>query len=277
MSPNRVPVLAEFAVTSQREGSCHRLAAAGELDLASAPRLERELRRIEETDAEIITVDLSGLTFIDSAGAHLLRRADLRSRANGSRLRLSPAPPAVRRVLALLGVEKDLPFDAQQMGDPPSAERMSLIEAARSREHQNVDATSPTAPLEGEALTSTISAGIAGLYRAVYGHDRTTAHTFINDDVVVCVLKDILTTGESRLVRFGEGQEVIDGRVRFQTDTEDQFTAVIEKHTGRRVVAFLSANQTTPGCACELFFLEPEASTRDRGGQTALGGPNSSP
>ncbi len=116
---------------------------------------------------------------------------------------------------------------------------------------------SAAAPLSGEALTNAISAGIAGLYRAFYEHDRTTANTFINDDVVVCVLKDILTTQESQRVRFGDGQDVIDGRVMFQTDTEDQFTAVIEKYTGRRVVAFLSANQTTPGCACELFFLDP--------------------
>lgn len=117
---------------------------------------------------------------------------------------------------------------------------------------------SATAPLRGKALTTAISAGIAELYRDFYGHDRTTASTFINEDVVVCVLRDILTTSESRLVRFGEGQEVIDGRVTFQTDTEDRFTAVIESYTGRRVVAFLSANQTTPGCACELFFLDGE-------------------
>lgn len=117
---------------------------------------------------------------------------------------------------------------------------------------------SATAPLYGAALTTAISGGIADLYRDFYGHDRTTASTFINEDVVVCVLRDILTSSESRLVRFGEGQEVIDGRVTFQADTEDRFTAVIERYTGRRVVAFLSANQTTPGCACELFFLDGE-------------------
>ena len=117
---------------------------------------------------------------------------------------------------------------------------------------------SPGAASGDDALTGAISAGIAGLYRDFYGHDRTTANTFINGDVVVCVLQDILTTDESRMVSFGEDQQVIDGRVTFQTDTEDQFTALIEKHTGRRVVAFLSANQTTPGCACELFFLDPD-------------------
>lgn len=117
--------------------------------------------------------------------------------------------------------------------------------------------------LEGEALTSAISAAVIDLYRAFYGHDRTTATTYLNDNVVVCVLEDILTTHESRLVRFGDRQEVIDGRVAFQTDTEDRFTAVIENLTRRRVVAFLSANQTTPGCACEVFFLDRGAADAD--------------
>ncbi len=38
---------------------------------------------------------------------------------------------------------------------------------------------------------------------------------------------------------------------------QDEFTKEIERLTGRRVTAFLSANQTTPGVAAELFFLEP--------------------
>lgn len=111
--------------------------------------------------------------------------------------------------------------------------------------------------LTGEALTSAISAAMVQLYRASYGHDRTTATTYLNDNIVLCVLEDILTTAESRLVEFGNSQAVLAGRIAFQTDTEDEFTAAIENLTRRRVVAFLSANQTTPGCACELFFLDP--------------------
>lgn len=108
-------------------------------------------------------------------------------------------------------------------------------------------------------MTSAISAAIAELYRDFYGHDRATASTYINDNVVLCVLEDILTTGESMLVSRGGGREVIDGRVAFQEGAEDEFTAAIERLTGRRVVAFLSANQTDPGIASELFFLEPKA------------------
>lgn len=108
----------------------------------------------------------------------------------------------------------------------------------------------------GLQLTRAISAAIVDLYADFYGHDRTTATTYINDNVVVCVLEDILSEGEDALIADGARGEVIDGRVAFQTDSEDEFTAAIERLTRRRVVAFMSANQTSPGVACELFFLE---------------------
>jgi uncharacterized protein YbcI len=120
-------------------------------------------------------------------------------------------------------------------------------------------------PLEGDRLTSAISAAIVELYREFYGHDRATATTYLNDNIVVCVLEDILTTGESTLVSQGGRREVIDGRVAFQEGAQDEFTAAIERLTGRRVVAFLSANQTHPGIASELFFLEPPAAEADGG------------
>jgi uncharacterized protein YbcI len=112
-------------------------------------------------------------------------------------------------------------------------------------------------PLDGSQLTEAISAAMTALYARFYGHERTTATTYINDDVVVCILVDILSTDETRLVSEGAAGQVMDGRVSFQTDTQDEFTAAVEGLTRRRVVAFMSANQTSPGIASELFFLEP--------------------
>ena len=109
---------------------------------------------------------------------------------------------------------------------------------------------------EGDQLTEAISASMVDLYARHYGHDRTTGTTYINDNVVLCLLEDILSTDESSLVEAGRDGEVIDDRVTFQNGMQDEFTAEIERLTGRRVTAFLSANQTTPGVACELFFLE---------------------
>jgi uncharacterized protein YbcI len=111
--------------------------------------------------------------------------------------------------------------------------------------------------LPGERLTRAISAAMVTLYAEVYGHDRTTASTYINDDVVVCILEGILTTSEQALIAAGSAGEVLDGRVAFQAEREDDFSREVERLTLRRVIAFLSGNQTAPGIACEMFFLAP--------------------
>jgi len=114
--------------------------------------------------------------------------------------------------------------------------------------------TTPTP--EVTKLTEAISAAIVDLYAEFYGHARTTATTYINDNVVVCVLENILSVDETEKIAEGNGSDVIDGRVAFQEGAKDEFTAAIERLTHRSVTAFLSANQTAPGVACELFFLE---------------------
>jgi uncharacterized protein YbcI len=131
--------------------------------------------------------------------------------------------------------------------------------AASERAARKVPVNGAGTPLQGSFLNDAISAEMVGLYGRVYGHGRTTASTFINQDVVVCLLQNILSDAESRLIAEGESGMVIDGRVAFQTRSEDEFTAMVERLTHRRVVAFLSANQTTPGVASELFMLEPRA------------------
>lgn len=105
-------------------------------------------------------------------------------------------------------------------------------------------------------LTDEISAAIVELYAEFYDHARTTASTYINDNTVVCVLEHILSSAETMQIVAGRSSEVIDGRVAFQEGAKDEFTAAIERLTHRSVTAFLSANQTSPGVACELFFLD---------------------
>jgi len=112
--------------------------------------------------------------------------------------------------------------------------------------------------LRGHELTDAISAAMVELYARHYDHDRTTGTTYINDNVVLCLLEDILSTAETSLIAAGDAGDVIDARVAFQIDMQDEFTAEIERLTQRRVTAFLSANQTAPGVACELFFLEAD-------------------
>jgi anti-anti-sigma factor len=75
--------------------------------------LDRELRRVEATDAPRIVLDLDGLQFMDASGAGLLRDVSSRSRLDGARLRLRGAlSQQVRRLLELTGIGEMLPFEA---------------------------------------------------------------------------------------------------------------------------------------------------------------------
>jgi anti-anti-sigma factor len=56
------------------------LVLAGELDMASAPKLDQALRELEATDPLCIVVDLRDLAFMDSSGLALLRSAARRIR-----------------------------------------------------------------------------------------------------------------------------------------------------------------------------------------------------
>lgn len=101
--------LGELTIRSGREGEIHTICLSGELDLATAGDVEKELERVEATDATSIVLDLSGLTFMDSTGVRLVVNANTRSRA-ANRLTLRRGQAAVQRVMELTGVDALLPF-----------------------------------------------------------------------------------------------------------------------------------------------------------------------
>ena len=81
----------------------------GELDLASAPRVDAALDALDETD---VVVDLRPLTYLDSTGVRLLLRRDREARALGRRFILRPAPPGVQRLFELTHTDRRLRFAA---------------------------------------------------------------------------------------------------------------------------------------------------------------------
>jgi anti-sigma B factor antagonist len=71
----------------------------GELDLATAPELQRELLGILERPVTAVTLDLGELTFLDSSGLGALYRARQAADAGRVTLRLQAVPAHVMRVL----------------------------------------------------------------------------------------------------------------------------------------------------------------------------------
>jgi len=93
----------ELKIASQRDQDGVLLTLQGELDLASAPRLEEELKQAEQAGAGVVRIDLSGLTFMDSTGMRTLLLAQRRSQELEHRLTLRRGPHQVQRVFELTG------------------------------------------------------------------------------------------------------------------------------------------------------------------------------
>jgi anti-sigma B factor antagonist len=96
-----VPVPGALTIQSRREGDVLLVSLAGELDLASAPDLERELQAGENTGPSRVVIDLGGLGFMDSTGLQALLRARERANEAGYALALRRGPHQVQRVFEL--------------------------------------------------------------------------------------------------------------------------------------------------------------------------------
>ena len=80
-----------------------RLTATGEIDSSSAPLLREQLDMLLESPLSELTIDLSGVTFLDSAGLCVLAAAHRRV-GSDVRLRVLAASRAVIRPLQITGL-----------------------------------------------------------------------------------------------------------------------------------------------------------------------------
>jgi uncharacterized protein YbcI len=107
---------------------------------------------------------------------------------------------------------------------------------------------------DGDVRTA-ISDGLVALLKEYYGRGPEQAKTYVNEDLVVCLLRGGFTPVEQTLRNGGYGDEVIRQRMAFQEVMRERFEHVVEQATGRRVVGFMSGNQQDPDMICEVFVL----------------------
>lgn len=86
---------------TETDGSTVRLALQGELDIASAARVEAELARIEASSPETLVLDLRQLAFMDSTGLRVIIAADDRAREQERRLVLVRGTDTVQRIIEM--------------------------------------------------------------------------------------------------------------------------------------------------------------------------------
>lgn len=109
-------------------------------------------------------------------------------------------------------------------------------------------------PRGGQALVEVSNAMVA-LHREYFGRGPGAAKSFVNDEMVVCILSDIYTPVERTLIRAGQAEHVRQTRALHQEALEDEYKAAVERIMGRRIDAFLSVVHVEPDVAIEVFLL----------------------
>ena len=101
--------LTPFTCRRWRAKAATTVTVGGELDIATVPELDTELRAAER-DAALVVLDLRSLEFVDSSGVALLLSTARRMRRAGGRLVLMRGTIDVQWLLALMGVDRELEF-----------------------------------------------------------------------------------------------------------------------------------------------------------------------
>ena len=84
------------------------VAICGEIDIQSAPGLREELLRVIRRCGPQVTIDLSGVTFLDCAGINVLLATLRRARLEDGWVSLIRVPSRVQRMISLLDLEQAL-------------------------------------------------------------------------------------------------------------------------------------------------------------------------
>ncbi|WKD31192.1 STAS domain-containing protein [Streptomyces xanthophaeus] len=85
-----------------------RVTLAGELDFHTAGQVEPRLTELAASGRHSLVLDLSGISFCDSAGIDLFVRVHHRCRLSGTRLQLCDVPPLVAKSMRVLGADREL-------------------------------------------------------------------------------------------------------------------------------------------------------------------------
>jgi anti-sigma B factor antagonist len=103
-----------------RDGAAETLYVSGELDIATAPALERTVAGTMDGQGEEFCLDVSALSFMDSTGARALLQVHNRIESVGRRLVILSPTRAVWRVLRIMGLDQVMDVRLTSNGDRAS-------------------------------------------------------------------------------------------------------------------------------------------------------------
>jgi uncharacterized protein YbcI len=111
--------------------------------------------------------------------------------------------------------------------------------------------------LKAASVSSAISKAAVALLSDYTGRGPTRARTYINEDLIIVVLYDTLTSEERAIVRSGAADLVLSARQAFQKAMRPELTATVERFSGRSTSACMGHNHLDPDIVVESFLLAP--------------------
>jgi uncharacterized protein YbcI len=113
-------------------------------------------------------------------------------------------------------------------------------------------------PPSQSQVTDEIAREILRIYEESYGTGAANAETLVGENWVIVVLDGLdLLPNEQFLVDNGQRDTVMEVRTRYQHAIRSNFSAAIERATGRTVIGFASTTSLEePRFMAEVFRLE---------------------
>ena len=117
----------------------------------------------------------------------------------------------------------------------------------------------PAHQLPEGSLSRDISRAMVNLLKDYLGRGASHAQAYIHQDLVVVVMRRTMTKAERTLAAEGEQGLVRDVRHALQGKFGEEANGIVERLTGRHVVAFLSDHDVDKDVLIQAFVLEPGA------------------
>lgn len=110
--------------------------------------------------------------------------------------------------------------------------------------------------LTGDALLNAVTEAMVALHERYHHRKPVTAKTqLLGDDLLVCILGGVYTDVEKTMIELQKKTVVQETRSDFQKAMQHKFIEVVERLSGRDVLAFISNSHVGPDIEMEIFML----------------------
>jgi uncharacterized protein YbcI len=137
-----------------------------------------------------------------------------------------------------------------------SANEETLVRFNRTTQYGPAAGADPETPLVGGELNAAIARAVVRYFATHLDRGPSKAHAFYHDNIIVVVLEDVWTRGQRNVAAAGGADAVLSFKRATQDFMRPYLRSTIERLTGNKVRAFMSANHADPALAAEIFVLD---------------------